>query len=136
MGQTKCELDLGMTAGQPLVAPVPIYLENTCEALDLRGEIRHRASVGIDVSDRGRGRTAPRTIINGMAPELTAFGLPASRIEDRHRRLIGEHAGPGEDGRQLAVIERLQPPRGLLHPQHQGRAVEAHALTLEDLSLP
>src|SRR3954467_8894145 len=43
-----------------------------------------------------------------MAPELTAFGAPASRIEDRHRRLIGEHAGPGEDGRQLALIERLQ----------------------------
>src|SRR4051794_14254507 len=58
MGQTECELDLGMTAGQPLVAPVPIDLENAGEALNLRGEIRHRASVGIDVSDRGRGRTA------------------------------------------------------------------------------
>ena len=71
-----------------------------------------------------------------MAPELTAFGAPASRIEDRHRGLIGEHAGPGEDGRQLAVIERLQPPCGPLHPQCQGRAVEAHALTGKDLSLP
>src|SRR3954451_13795001 len=136
MGQTERELDLGMTAGQPLVAAVPIDLENTFEALDLGGEIRHRASLGIDVSDRGRGRTAPRTVINGMAPELTAFGAPASRIEDRHRGLIAEHARPGEDGRQLAIVERLQPPRGSLHPQRQGRAVEAHALTLEDLSLP
>src|SRR5215210_9503085 len=136
MSQTECELDLGMTAGQPLVAAVPIDLENAGEALDLRGEIRHRASLGIDVSDRGRGRTAPRTIINGMAPELAALGAPASRIENRHRGLIGEHAGPGEDERQLAFIERLQPPRGTLHPQRQGRAVEAHALTLEDLSLP
>src|SRR3954468_18190209 len=92
MGQTDRELDLGMTAGQPLVAAVPIDLENTFEALDLGGEIRHRASVSIDVSDRGWGRAAPRAIINGMAPELTAFGAPASRIEDRHRRLIGEHA--------------------------------------------
>ena len=25
VGQTECELDLGMTAGQPLVAPVPVY---------------------------------------------------------------------------------------------------------------
>src|SRR3982751_891716 len=106
-----------MTAGQPLVAPVPIDLENTFEALDLGGEIRHRASLGIDVSDRGRGRTAPRAIINGMAPELAAFGAPASRIEDRHRRLIAEHAGPAEDDRQLAFIERLQPPRGSPHPQ-------------------
>src|SRR3954471_9854099 len=81
------------------------------------GEISRRASVGIDVSDRGRGRTAPRTVINGMAPELAAFGLPPSRIEDRHRGLIGEHAGPGEDDRQLALIEWLQPPRGSLHPQ-------------------
>src|SRR3982751_6612893 len=93
-----------MTAGQPLVAPVPIDLENTFEALDLGGEIRHRASLGIDVSDRGRGRTAPRAIINGMAPELTAFGLPASRIEDRHRRLIGEHAGSPA---RLARTEQL-----------------------------
>src|SRR3954471_24182411 len=92
MGQTECELDLGMTAGQPLVAPVPVDLENACEALNLGGEIRHRAPVGIDVSDRGRGRAAPRTVINGMAPELTAFGAPASRIEDRHRRLVTEHA--------------------------------------------
>src|SRR5215212_4120912 len=71
-----------------------------------------------------------------MAPELTAFGPPAPRIEDRHRGLVTEHAGPSEDGRKLALIERLQPPRGSLHPQRQGRAVEAHALTLEDLSLP
>src|SRR4051812_42267745 len=92
MGQAECELDLGMTAGQPLVAAVTIDLENACEALDLGGEIRHRASLGIDVSDRRRGRTAPRAIINGMAPELTAFGAPAPRIEDRHRRLIAEHA--------------------------------------------
>src|SRR3954447_16928281 len=104
MGQTERELDLGMTAGQPLVAPISIDLENAGEALDLRGEIRHRAPVGIDVSNRGRGRTAPRTVINGMAPELTAFGAPASRIEDRHRGLIAEHAGPGEDDRQLAFI--------------------------------
>src|SRR3982751_7102227 len=75
MGQTKRELDLGMTAGQPLVAPVPVHLENTFEALNLGGEIRHRAPVGIDISDRGRGRAAPRAIINGMAPELAAFGL-------------------------------------------------------------
>ena len=87
VGQTERELDLGMTAGQPLVAAVPVDLENACEALDLGGEIRHRASVGIDVSDRRRGRTAPRAIINGMAPELTAFGAPASRIEDRHRAM-------------------------------------------------
>src|SRR3954465_14629098 len=92
MGQTKRELDLRMAAGQPLVAAVPVYLENACEALNLGGEIRHRASLGIDVSDRRRGRTAPRAIINGVAPELTAFGAPASRIEDRHRGLIGEHA--------------------------------------------
>src|SRR4051812_24221800 len=136
MGQTERELDVGTTAGQPLVAPVPIDVENTFEALNLGREVRHRASVGIDVSDRGRGRTAPRAIINGMAPELTAFGAPASRIEDRHRGLVGEHAGPGEDDRQLAVIERLQPPRSPLHPQRQGRAVEAHALTGKDLSLP
>src|SRR4051812_24526649 len=136
MGQTERELDVGMTAGQPLVAAVPIDVENTFEALNLGCEIRHRASVGIDVSDRGRGRTAPRAIINGMAPELTTFGLPASRIEDRHRGLIGEHAGPGEDDRQLALIERLQPPRGPLHPQRQGRAVEPYTLTGKDLSLP
>src|SRR4051794_28784684 len=136
VGQTERELDLGMTAGQPLVAPIAVHLENAGEALDLRGEIRHRASLGIDVSDRGWGRAAPRAIINGMAPELTALGLPASRIEDRHRGLIGEHAGPGEDGRQLALIERLQPPRSPLHPQRQGRAVEPHALTGKDLSLP
>src|SRR3954462_16020343 len=70
MGQTERELDLRMAAGQPLVAAVPIYLylENTFEAVDLGGEIRHRAPVGIDVSDRGRGRAAPRTVINGMAP--------------------------------------------------------------------
>src|SRR3954464_5606109 len=36
-------------------------------SLDLGGEIRRQASVGIDVSDRGRGRTAPRAIINSMA---------------------------------------------------------------------
>src|SRR4051812_3017900 len=92
MGQTECELDLRTTAGQPLVAAVPVHLENAGEALDLGGEIRHRASLGIDVSDRGRGWTAPRAIINGVAPELTKFGAPASRIEDRHRGLIGEHA--------------------------------------------
>src|SRR4051812_47547486 len=116
LGQTERELDLRMAAGQPLVAAVPVHLENACEALNLGGEIRHRASVSIDVSDRRRGRAAPRAIINSMAPELAAFGLPASRIEDRHRRLVAEHAGPGEDGRQLAFIERLQPPRGSLHP--------------------
>src|SRR3954453_23319340 len=100
MRQTKRELDLRMAAGQPLVAAVPVHLENACEALDLGGEVSRRASVGIDVSDRRRGRTAPRAVINGMAPELTAFGAPASRIEDRHRRLVTEHARPGEDGRQ------------------------------------
>src|SRR4051812_39608099 len=136
MGKTKRELDVRMAAGQLLVAAIAVHLENAGKALDLRGEIRHRASVGIDVSDRGRGRTAPRAIINGMAPELTTFGLPASRIEDRHRGLIGEHAGPGEDDRQLALIERLQPPRGPLHPQRQGRAVEPYTLTGKDLSLP
>src|SRR4051794_28519168 len=113
MGQTECELDVRMTAGQPLVASVPIHLENTCEALDLGGEIRHRASLGIDVSDRGRGRTAPRTVINGMAPELTAFGPPASRIEDRHRGLIGEHAGPGEDERRACRKLWRRPQDGL-----------------------
>src|SRR4051795_2988749 len=35
MGQTECELDVGMTAGQPLVAPVAVYLENADEAVDL-----------------------------------------------------------------------------------------------------
>src|SRR3954453_22774760 len=136
MGQTECELDLWMAAGQPLVAAIAVHLENAGKALDLGGEIRHRAPAGIDVSDRRRGRAAPRAIINGMAPELTAFGLPASRIEDRHRGLVAEHAGPGENDRQLALIERLQPPRGSLHPQREVRAVEPHALTLEDLSLP
>src|SRR3954451_13847341 len=136
MGQTECELDVRMTAGQPLVASVPIHLENTCEALDLGGEIRHRASLGIDVSDRGRGRTAPRTVINSMAPELTAFGAPASRIEDRHRGLIGEHAGPGEDDRQQTFREWFQPQRASLHPELEGGAVEGRALTLKDLSLP
>src|SRR4051794_24424179 len=92
MGQTERELDLRIAPGQPLVTSVAVHLENAGEALNLGGEIRHRASLGIDVSDRRRGRTAPRTIINGMAPELTAFGLPASRIEDRHRRLVAEHA--------------------------------------------
>src|SRR4051812_14973107 len=85
MGQTECELDLRMTAGQPLVAPIPIYLKNAGEALNLGREVSHRASVGIDVSDRRRGRAAPRAIINGMAPELAALGAPASRIEHRHR---------------------------------------------------
>src|SRR3954469_24806139 len=46
MGQTECELDLGMTAGQPLVAAIAVHLEDAGEALDLRGEIRHRASLG------------------------------------------------------------------------------------------
>src|SRR3954469_8053183 len=39
MGQTECELDLRMAAGQPLVAPVAVHLENTFEAVDLGGEI-------------------------------------------------------------------------------------------------
>src|SRR3954469_16511604 len=36
----------------------------------------------------------------------------------------------------VPFVERLEPPRGSLHPQRQGRAVEPHALTLEDLRLP
>ena len=47
---------------------------------------------GLADRDRGWGRAAPRAIINGMAPELTPFGAPAPRIEDRHRGLIAEHA--------------------------------------------
>src|SRR3954471_23879365 len=44
MGQAERELDLRMTAGQPLVAAIAVHLENAYEALNLRCKVSRRAS--------------------------------------------------------------------------------------------
>jgi hypothetical protein len=45
---------------------------------------------GVDIGDTGWVGSTPWPIVGGIGPKLAGLGAPATGIEHRHRRLVGE----------------------------------------------
>ena len=89
MSPTEGETHLALL-GERLVASVAIDLQDAIEALKMLGRT-HRLSIRcVDVGDRRRITAAEGTIIASVGEELAGLGSPASRIEDRRSRFVGE----------------------------------------------
>ena len=82
------------------------------------------------------GRTAPRPVIDRIAPEAAGLGPAAAGVEHRQRGVVGKHLGRGQHRADHQIVERRQPPAGAAHPVAQRRAVERDALPRQHLRLP
>src|SRR5229473_3201831 len=128
VGETEGEPDwssLTHVLGQRLIGHIAVNLKDTRIVDQLRRYLSFAAAVREYIGYRRWRRSAPRTVIHRMGPELTGLGAAPSRIEDRHPRLVAEEQGRRMDGSQLEPVEPLQPPRCPLHPAGERRAVDA-----------
>src|SRR3546814_18107307 len=78
---------------------------------------------------------SPGAIVTRIGPELSGLGPAAPGIEHGRMGLIGKQLRPGTQVLQQRRMQWPQPPGAAAHPVSQGRAVQAHALAGQDLSL-
>ncbi len=89
----------------------------------------------VDVGDRGRIGTAPRSIIAGIGPELAGLGSASIGIEDGCGSLVGEQLGRTSQMFEKPLVQGPQEPGRPADPVGQRHAVERHALASIDLGL-
>jgi hypothetical protein len=79
--------------GQPIVAGVPVDLEDAIKADQEGFGILARAARGIEIDHAGRVLAAPGPVIAGKRPEVSSLCHAAPRVQHRGCRLIHEQLG-------------------------------------------
>ena len=90
----------------------------------------------VDIGHAGRVPSTPGPIVPRVGPQLAGLGPPASGIEHRRRRLVGEQLLRTLELREQPLVHRAQQEGGAPNPIGQGRAIERDALPRVDLGLP
>jgi hypothetical protein len=123
-------------AREHAIAGVAIDLKGTREAGEMGDRPLRLAIRGVDIDHAGRVGASPGTIVARIGPQLAGLVLPASGIEHRRRRLVGEQLGRALESGEQTLVHRPQQEGGAADPIGQGRAIERDALPRIDLSLP
>jgi len=74
------------------------------------------AALGEDVRHRRRRGTIPRSIIDGMRPELVDPDPLSALLQNRRPGLVTEDPGIAVDLPKLQIVKRRQPPGDTLNP--------------------
>jgi site-specific DNA recombinase len=76
--------------GQPLEPGIAIDLQHAAERGQMLGRMHTLAILGVDIGGDRMTGTAPRPVIDRVAPQPPGFGSAASGIEHRQRGIVGE----------------------------------------------
>ena len=90
----------------------------------------------VNIGDAERVSAAPGLVVVGIGPELAGPGAPASGIEHRRGRLVGEQLGRFLELGEQTLVHRPQQEGGAADPVGQGRAIQSQSLAGLNLSLP
>ena len=85
------------------IGAIAIDLQDAAEAREMLGRPRMLAIGGIDIGSAWRGAAGPGPLVARIGPQLALLDAPASGIEHRRRRLVGEQLG--------RLLQLLQEPR-------------------------
>jgi hypothetical protein len=125
----------GPGADELLVGSVAVALKNPAVAAEQRVGVRVSPAWRVVVNHRRRITAAPWSIVSRDRPEVALFGPPATRIEYRDDRLIGEYPGRGQHHLTQPRHHRGYLRRGVAHPKRQSGTIDDDALPRHDLSL-
>jgi hypothetical protein len=135
MAPAKGQFDLA-GFGERAIAGIAIDLQHASEALEMGCRTLGLAVRRVDIGDRRRRRSAPRSVVTRVGPELAGLGPPSAGIEHRGRRLVGEQLGRSAQLVEQPGVQWSQPPRTPADPVGERRAVEIDSLAGIDLGLP
>ena len=79
--------------------------------------------------------TAPRPVIDRVAPQPSGLGPAPTGVEHRQRRVVGEHLRRRQHRAEQQLVERPQPPARATYPVRQRRAVQLDPLSFQHLHL-
>jgi hypothetical protein len=101
----------------------------------MRLRMRAFAVGGVEEQSGRRPRAGERPLVAHIGPQSAGLGLAGARREDRHRGVVDVQSVAGEDVGGEDVDQRLQHRRCGSDPTGQGRGLQAHSVTGEDLGL-
>src|SRR6202041_4176552 len=94
-------------------------------------------AVGREDIDRRRWvGSAPTALLAGIDPQAPGLGSPASWIEHRNRRVVGEQMVAGKHLLAQSSMQRFEPPAGPADPAGQRRAFQIDAVAGGGLGPP
>src|SRR5579859_2758245 len=111
-------------------------MEHALEVLQMGSRTLGSAVWSEEIDGGRRLRSAPAALLSSIDPEASCLRPPASGIEHRHRRVVGEQMIRGEHILAQAFVQRLEPPASAADPSGERRPREIDAVAGEDLRLP
>ena len=117
------------------IGAVAVDLQDAAESCEMLGRPRMLAVGCIDVGNAWRSVAGPGPLVACIGPQLAFLDAPASWIEHRRRRLVGEQLGRLLQLLQQPRMHRPQREGGAADPIGQGGAIERDALAGVDLRL-
>ena len=137
VGPAESQLDRGILARFDQVAEpgIAVHLQGAPECSQVGGRVLTPAIFGVHIGCCRVSGTAPRPIVDCIAPKPPGLGLPPAGLQHRQRGLVGEHLVRRQHRADHQLIERLQPPACASHPGAERRTVQRDALALEHLRL-
>jgi len=127
---------VGTIARQPLEPGIAVDLQHAREASQVHGGALPLPVFGIDIGGRRMRRTAPRPVVDGIAPQPAGLGPAPTRVEHRQCRVVGEQFLRRQHRAEHQLVERRQPPAGAANPIAQRRAINRDPLPRQHLRLP
>ncbi len=128
--------DDGAVSREPLEPGIAVHLQDAAEAGKVLGRPCRGAVGRIDEHHGRMTRPTPGSVVPGVGPEPSDFGLSPSGIEHRQGRVVGKHPRARHDVGDHTLVQRFQPLAGRTHPVRKGRAGNGEPVPVEDLALP